>query len=665
MFELFDSCSPGPLAPALSLADRVLPDDLVAAMAVGAASLDRDVVDALAAVSAVESRVAAHKARLIAELVRRQQTVRPGGTEVDPVQCPGREQVATALKVSCRSAQIEVDHAQRLMIHPATLAALSDGAMTTRAAKVMITQTLDLSAEQIGVVEADVVDYACTHTPAEVKRRINRTLHSLLPREQEAQQVAAAAGREVAMYPGEHGMAVLEALLPCHEANLVFGYLNRAADTLKAHDREQLKGACLPTNELASRGTYRADALVALIAAQWTSPATSEQIANHDGFHRTTIIGRNNSQRIAVTDHDRSDKTAGTNDDWSHRLAGSDDTHSDRSTGTAHNASQQTAITDDNKCPQTTATNHTKLNRTVGIGYDISHRLAGSNPTHSDRSTGTDHDESRQTAATDHTKLNRTIGTDYDTPCRPVAIGQDNFRPRVENGYNAASQNDRGWPHAGDGGGAIDGAAVIAGEAAVRDVISAGTIVNIVMDLPTALGLADNPAELRGYGPIPGPLARELATDATWRRWITDERGTLTAVGTSRYKPPDALREFVIARDQRCRFPGCHQPAQRCDIDHAIPYEQGGHTEVTNLGALCRRHHRIKTSGGWDITDIAADGTYTWTTPTGERVRQELEPLLPDTPTIEWRRKDIPGTREPNPAELDSQARLKETGFPF
>ena len=46
--------------------------------------------------------------------------------------------------------------------------------------------------------------------------------------------------------------------------------------------------------------------------------------------------------------------------------------------------------------------------------------------------------------------------------------------------------------------------------------------VAVVVDLPTALGLADNPAELPGYGPIPGLLARRLAAERDWVRWTTD-----------------------------------------------------------------------------------------------------------------------------------------------
>lgn len=154
----------------------------------------------------------------------------------------------------------------------------------------------------------------------------------------------------------------------------------------------------------------------------------------------------------------------------------------------------------------------------------------------------------------------------------------------------------------------------------------------IVIDLPTALGLADNPAELRGYGSIAGPLARILAAEAPWRRWISEDRsGRLIDVGRRRYIPSPALRQFIQARDQRCRFPGCEQPAHRCDLDHATPWDNAGETTRANLGALCRRHHRLKTHCDWQIIESRPDGSCTWRTPSDEIIRVEPEPVLAKT----------------------------------
>ena len=63
----------------------------------------------------------------------------------------------------------------------------------------------------------------------------------------------------------------------------------------------------------------------------------------------------------------------------------------------------------------------------------------------------------------------------------------------------------------------------------------------------------------------------------------------------SGYTPTPSMAAFVHARDGTCVFPGCHVPAERCQLDHRIPYEEGGPTSPANLYALCQHHHNIKT----------------------------------------------------------------------
>ncbi len=144
---------------------------------------------------------------------------------------------------------------------------------------------------------------------------------------------------------------------------------------------------------------------------------------------------------------------------------------------------------------------------------------------------------------------------------------------------------------------------------------------NLTLDLPTLLGLQENPGILAGYGEIPASVARLLATDAKWRRFISDPlTGNLLDFGRMSYQPPQPLIDFIVARDRRCRFPGCRQPAKVCDIDHAIPWEEGGHTSKKNLGLLCRRHHRMKTHGGWHLLSNE-DGSCEWTSPDGQKFK--------------------------------------------
>ena len=151
--------------------------------------------------------------------------------------------------------------------------------------------------------------------------------------------------------------------------------------------------------------------------------------------------------------------------------------------------------------------------------------------------------------------------------------------------------------------------------------------VNVTIDLPTLLGLAQNPGQLSGYGAIPASVARELASDATWKRFITDpQTGNLLDYGREKYEPPQALVDFLLARDRTCRFPGCRQPATRSDIDHAHSWDSGGETNIENLGLLCRRHHRLKTHGRWGLISNA-DGSCEWTSPVGKKYFVPARPI--------------------------------------
>jgi hypothetical protein len=142
--------------------------------------------------------------------------------------------------------------------------------------------------------------------------------------------------------------------------------------------------------------------------------------------------------------------------------------------------------------------------------------------------------------------------------------------------------------------------------------------IQVVIDLPSLLGLAERPAELAGYGPIPASVARELAVDADWRRLVVDPvTGCLLDYGHLTYRPPQKLADFIVARDRRCRFMGCTRKATHCDIDHTVPAAAGA-TSAANCCCLCRRHHQLKTHGGWTL-QLLPDGSCLWTAPNGRR----------------------------------------------
>ncbi|HYY18596.1 MAG TPA: HNH endonuclease signature motif containing protein, partial [Streptosporangiaceae bacterium] len=88
------------------------------------------------------------------------------------------------------------------------------------------------------------------------------------------------------------------------------------------------------------------------------------------------------------------------------------------------------------------------------------------------------------------------------------------------------------------------------------------------------------------------------------------------------YRPGTRLRHLVEIRDGECTAPACRHPAQRCDFEHAVPWDQGGRTCACNTGPVCRHHHQAKQSPGWRL-DQPEPGRHTWTTPSGRSYTSE------------------------------------------
>ena len=152
--------------------------------------------------------------------------------------------------------------------------------------------------------------------------------------------------------------------------------------------------------------------------------------------------------------------------------------------------------------------------------------------------------------------------------------------------------------------------------------------ISVAIDLPTLLGLAENPGQLAGYGAIPASVARRLAADGNWQRFVSDPTtGNLLDFGREKYTPPQELVDYLLARDRVCRFPGCRRTGQSSDIDHAQSWENGGETNPANLGLLCRRHHRMKTHGGWNL-ESNPDGSCLWKSPKGKTFFVPSRPFL-------------------------------------
>jgi hypothetical protein len=126
-------------------------------------------------------------------------------------------------------------------------------------------------------------------------------------------------------------------------------------------------------------------------------------------------------------------------------------------------------------------------------------------------------------------------------------------------------------------------------------------------------------ARVEGVGPIVAEQVREWlgGCDVTVKP-VLDLAGL---VPVDAYEVPDRVAEVVALRDVSCVFPWCTRPARRlradqhpCDHDHQVPYHQGGPTCSCQIAPLCRRHHRLKTHGGWSYY-LLEPGSYVWTSP--------------------------------------------------
>ena len=159
-------------------------------------------------------------------------------------------------------------------------------------------------------------------------------------------------------------------------------------------------------------------------------------------------------------------------------------------------------------------------------------------------------------------------------------------------------------------------------------------IVNITVPALALAGVTDEPAELVGRCPIDPATARQLAGHATgWDRVLADPvTGCVLAV--DRYTPSADMKRFLRARDQHCRFPGCRQPAHRCDRDHTLDYALGGATDVCNLACLCKRHHTLKGETAWIVRQLGG-GILEWTSPGGHVYIDKPPPAIHFVPSTD------------------------------
>ena len=97
-------------------------------------------------------------------------------------------------------------------------------------------------------------------------------------------------------------------------------------------------------------------------------------------------------------------------------------------------------------------------------------------------------------------------------------------------------------------------------------------------------------------------MARDMANDS-FLRLVFHRVGDIRAVSHLGRTINRTLRTALFHRDTTCVVPGCGT-STGLEIDHIIPFAEGGPTTLDNLALLCHHHHFLKTFEGWTLERI-------------------------------------------------------------
>jgi hypothetical protein len=160
--------------------------------------------------------------------------------------------------------------------------------------------------------------------------------------------------------------------------------------------------------------------------------------------------------------------------------------------------------------------------------------------------------------------------------------------------------------------------------------------VNVVISDDVLFG-ADGHAHIQGYGPVPGDLARDLASQSQERLlrrlYASPAPGELVAMDSRSRTFPKGLRELIDLRDQTCRTPWCDAPIRH--HDHARSVEEGGETSAANGQGLCEACNHAKQALGWTARPRPGPThTVETRTPTGHSYQSQAPPAI--HPDVYW-----------------------------
>ncbi len=131
--------------------------------------------------------------------------------------------------------------------------------------------------------------------------------------------------------------------------------------------------------------------------------------------------------------------------------------------------------------------------------------------------------------------------------------------------------------------------------------------------------------DLERGGLIDIDSVRRLVCDSTFVIGVDDRWGHTMYEGRARRSPTAAQRREIWRRDRCCRFPGCPN-AVFTEPHHLRWWTRGGRTDLPNLALLCKHHHGLVHSKGWQVTGDA-NAVVTFVTPDGRAMDSWPSPL--------------------------------------
>lgn len=118
-------------------------------------------------------------------------------------------------------------------------------------------------------------------------------------------------------------------------------------------------------------------------------------------------------------------------------------------------------------------------------------------------------------------------------------------------------------------------------------------LVSVLIDFPTLSGRVCELAN--GSVVTPGSLLPYL--DQALIERAVYKSPTRIEVSTTSRLFSGATRRAIELRDRTCRHPYCDVPADRCQVDHVVPWSAGGPTVQWNGRLACGRHNRSRVFG--------------------------------------------------------------------